>query len=85
MGSCEILKELIMNLKRFSIVSDRDVQALEDTNEVILLNLDHIVSMKPINIVVDGDVREGFWIRMSNGKKYRALDIPKELKTMLKS
>ncbi|EQC50121.1 hypothetical protein M899_2946 [Bacteriovorax sp. BSW11_IV] len=74
-----------MNLKRFSIVSDRDVQALEDTNEVILLNLDHIVSMKPINIVVDGDVREGFWIRMSNGKKYRALDIPKELKTMLKS
>lgn len=73
-----------MNLKRFSIVSDRDVQALEDTNEAILLNLDHIVSMKPINIVVDGDVREGFWIRMTNGKKYRALDVPKELMTMLK-
>ena len=72
-----------MKLQKFVIISNRDVQALEDTHETILMNLDHIVTLKPINIVVNGDVKEGYWIRMSNGKKYRALDVPDCLKEIL--
>ncbi|EQC52390.1 hypothetical protein [Bacteriovorax sp. DB6_IX] len=65
-----------MHFEKFTIVSQRDVQALEDTHEIILLNLDHIVSVKPIKIVVDTEVLQGYWIRMTNGKKYRAIEVP---------
>ncbi|MEH0862036.1 MULTISPECIES: hypothetical protein [Halobacteriovorax] len=69
-----------MKFGKFSIISQRDVQALGDTCEPIYINYDHIVSMKPINIVIDGEVQEGYWIRLSNGKKYRAIEIPAKFK-----
>ncbi|EPZ49861.1 hypothetical protein ABMA79_06310 [Halobacteriovorax sp. HFRX-2_2] len=69
-----------MKFGKFSIISQRDVQALGDTLELIYINYDHIVSMKPINIVMDGDVKEGYWLRLSNGKKYRAIEIPANFK-----
>lgn len=72
-----------MKFGKFSIISQRDVQALGDTTESIYINYDHIVSMKPINIVMDGDVKEGYWIRLSNGKKYRAIGIPENFKSDL--
>lgn len=68
-----------MKLKKFVIIAQRDVQSLEDTNQSILLNTDHIVSVKPIKIVIDSEPVEGHWVRMSNGKKYRAIKIPAEL------
>lgn len=71
-----------MHFEKFTIVSERDVQALEDTHETILLNLDHIVSIKPINIVVDQGVIQGYWIRMTNGKKYRAVEVPEAVEKM---
>lgn len=71
-----------MHFEKFTIVSQRDVQALEDTHEIILLNLDHIVSVKPIKIVVENEVLQGYWIRMTNGKKYRAIAVPEAIATM---
>jgi hypothetical protein len=51
-----------------------------DAEEVeVLFNLDHIVSIKPIRIVRHDKILNGFWIRTSNGKKYRASKIPDEL------
>jgi hypothetical protein len=68
-----------MNFAKFTIISQRNVQALGETNEVILLNLDHVISVKPILIPMDDKVVDGFWIRTTNGKKYRAIDIPEAL------
>jgi len=68
-----------MNFAKFTVISQRDIQALGTTDEIILLNLDHIVSVKPIQIPMDDKVVEGFWIRTTNGKKYRAIEIPDAL------
>lgn len=72
-----------MHFEKFNIISDRDVQALEETTETILLNLDHIISIKPIRIVTENGVLYGHWIRMSNGKKYRASKIPESLARLI--
>jgi hypothetical protein len=66
-----------MNLKRFTIVIENDsLQTTEKTN--ILINLEHIVSVKPIRLTTKAqDVIDGYWIRLTNGKKYRALQVPK--------
>jgi len=43
-----------------------------------LINPDHIVSVKPIKVATETrDVIDGYWIRLSNGKKYRAIQVPK--------
>lgn len=68
-----------MNFAKFTIISQRNIQALGDTNEIMLLNLDHIISVKPIQIPMDEKVMDGYWIRTSNGKKYRAIEIPEAL------
>lgn len=65
-----------MNLAKFKIVSPRDVQSVDNVFETLLLNLDHIVSVKPIKMVIEDKVANGFWIRTSNGKKYRAIEVP---------
>ena len=72
-----------MTFKKFTIISRRDIQCLEDTHEIMLINLEHIISIKPIRIVLEEVVREGYWIRTTNGKKYRSLDLPEELKILL--
>jgi len=72
-----------MSFKKFTIISQRDIQCLEDTHEVMLINLNHVISVKPIRIVLEDVVKEGYWIRTSNGKKYRSLDLPEELKSLL--
>ena len=68
-----------MKIKRFKIVSPRDVQSTDNVYETLLLNLDHIISLKPIKMVIEDKVVDGYWIRTTNGKKYRAVEIPKEL------
>jgi hypothetical protein len=72
-----------MSFRKFTIISQRDIQCLEDTHEIILINLDHIVSVKPIQVVLEDKILEGYWIRTTNGKKYRSIDIPEELKSLI--
>ncbi len=72
-----------MTFKKFTIISQRDIQCLEDTHEVMLINLEHVISVKPIRIVLEEKIMEGYWIRTTNGKKYRSLDLPQELKSLL--
>ena len=72
-----------MALERFKIVSPKDGQSVDNIFETLLINTDHIVSLKPIRMVVDEKLVLGFWIRTTNGKKYRAVDIPNSLKSTL--
>ncbi|MBD63884.1 MAG: hypothetical protein CME62_01650 [Halobacteriovoraceae bacterium] len=47
---------------------------------MMLINGDQIVSIKPIKMTTESrDVLDGYWIRLTNGKKYRALQIPASL------
>lgn len=69
-----------MSLERFKIVSPKDGQSVDNVFETILINIDHIVSLKPIRMVVSEKLVMGFWIRTTNGKKYRAVEIPESIK-----
>ena len=51
----------------------------------VLINVDHLVSIKPIKMMINDHLLDGFWIRTTNGKKYRAIEIPSELKSLLES
>ena len=72
-----------MSLQRFKIVSPKDGQSVDNIFETLLINTKHIISLKPIRMVVDEKLIMGYWIRTSNGKKYRAVEIPEELMTTL--
>ncbi len=72
-----------MALERFKIVSPKDGQSVDNIFETLLINTDHIVSLKPIRMVVDEKLVLGYWIRTTNGKKYRAVEIPTALKSVL--
>jgi hypothetical protein len=74
-----------MNLGKFKIVSPRDVQSVDNVFEILLLNLDQIISVKPIKMVIEDKVANGFWIRTSNGKKYRAVEVPAVISDLLNS
>ena len=69
-------------LKLFKILTDSNQQMDFDVTP-ILINEDHLVSIKPIKMMINDHLLNGFWIRTSNGKKYRAIEIPEEFKTML--
>jgi hypothetical protein len=68
-----------MNFKKFNILSSKSTSGGEIEEVEVLFNLDHIISIKPIRIVSPETLLNGFWIRTTNGKKYRALKIPNEL------
>lgn len=70
-------------LKRFHVLNSENDQSLEGIDYPILLNTDHIASVKTINIMFKGNIIKGFWIRMVNGKKYKATRVPVEIKNML--
>jgi regulator of extracellular matrix RemA (YlzA/DUF370 family) len=72
-----------MPLQRFKIVSPKDGQSIDNVFETLLINIDHVVSMKPIRMVVEDKLVKGYWIRTTNGKKYRAVEIPEALRLML--
>ncbi len=74
-----------MNLRPFKILNLEEAAPIKESSIPYLLNLDHIVSVKPINILIRGNLHKGYWLRLSNGKKYRALEIPTELENMLKN
>ena len=72
-----------MSLARFKIVSPKDGQSVDNIFETLLINTNHIVSLKPIKMVVDEKLVLGYWIRTTNGKKYRAVEIPASLTAIL--
>jgi hypothetical protein len=74
-----------MNFYRFNVLTGEDAQQVDGIDYPILLNMDQIASIKPINIIMNGNIINGFWIRMANGKKYKATRIPLKLKKLLES
>jgi hypothetical protein len=72
-----------MALEKFKIVSPKDGQSVDNVFETLLINLDHIISLKPIRMVVEEKLMNGYWIRTTNGKKYRAVEIPQSLITLM--
>ena len=67
-----------MKFQKFTIINSKTSPTEAEEVEV-LFNLDHIISIKPIRISRMDIILNGFWIRTSNGKKYRASKIPDEL------
>ncbi len=74
-----------MSLEKFKIVSPKDGQSVDNVFETLLINTQHIISLKPIRMVVEEKLVQGYWIRTSNGKKYRAVEIPNSIKAILES
>lgn len=72
-----------MNFRKFRVLSSKDHTATEMEEVEVLFNLDHIISIKPIRISQPDKLLNGFWIRTTNGKKYRASIIPDELLSII--
>jgi hypothetical protein len=72
-----------MELKRFIVLNDKDQYSHELKQEVMLINLAHIISLKPIQISTPEGILKGHWIRLTNGKKYRAIEVPEEVLSAL--
>ncbi len=68
-----------MKFKKFSILDIKASGSTEQEEVEIMFNVDHIISIKPIRISRPDKLLNGFWIRTTNGKKYRASKIPEEL------
>ncbi len=68
-----------MKFQKFTIFNSKPAPGSEAEEVEVLFNLDHIISIKPIRISRSDKLLNGFWIRTTNGKKYRAAKIPDEL------
>ncbi len=68
-----------MNFRKFKILNTKPTPGIDSSEVEVLFNLDHIVSIKPIRISRPDKLLNGFWIRTTNGKKYRASNIPDDL------
>ena len=68
-----------MNLQKFEILSSKTGQSMHLEKVQMLINLEHIISVKPIRIIMADNIIDGYWIRTSNGKKYKASKIPTTL------
>jgi hypothetical protein len=68
-----------MNFSKFTILNPKDQNVARETEVEMLINLDHIISIKPIRIASPDRLVNGFWIRTTNGKKYKATKIPDNL------
>lgn len=68
-----------MKFQKFTVFQPKPVNGQEGEEVEILFNLDHIISIKPIRISRGDKLLNGFWIRTTNGKKYRASKIPDDL------
>lgn len=69
-----------MNLMKFIILNNNEAQQTSEKTS-ILINPDHIISVKPIKMTTkDRNIIDGYWIRLSNGKKYKAIQVPEMIK-----
>lgn len=78
-----ILEITLGQLLKFRILNNPDTQSVGGIDYPMLINSDHIVSIKPIKIQFAGNVIQGYWVRTSTGKKYKATQIPLELAAQL--
>jgi len=78
-----MVKDGMAEILKFSILNSKEQLSSKYEVTSMLINIDHIVSIKPINIVVSGNLLKGFWVRLSNGKKYKALNLPEKLAEIL--
>ena len=74
-----------MKFEKFKILNIEDNAPVKENVDSVILNMDHIISIKQINILIMSNIVQGYWIRLSNGKKYKALEIPLELKKLLET
>jgi hypothetical protein len=74
-----------MNFKKFKVLSTNENHLQGSEEQTMLINLDHIISIKPIRINTADQLIDGYWIRTSNAKKYKATVIPAELDTVLQA
>ena len=72
-----------MKFRKFKIFQTKPSNGQEADEVEVLFNLDHIISIKPIRISRSDKLVNGFWIRTTNGKKYRASKIPDELLSII--
>ncbi len=75
-----------MKFYKFTVLKNRkneESETGEGPEETLLLNSQHIVSIKPIRMILKDAMYQGYWLRTTNGKKYRAVEIPMELKALL--
>ncbi|MCO4793500.1 MAG: hypothetical protein KC493_07305 [Bacteriovoracaceae bacterium] len=70
-------------LKLFNVLNNESDQSVDGIDYPILINTDQVVTIKPIRIMFQGHIIDGYWVRTTNGKKYRATRIPSELETLL--
>lgn len=69
-----------MNLMKFIILNQNETQQSEEKTS-ILINPNHIVSIKPIKMTTsDRNIIDGYWVRLTNGKKYKAIQVPEAIK-----
>ncbi len=68
-----------MSFLKFEILTSKETQSHHQEKVEIVLNSDHIISIKPIKFFVNEEIVDGFWLRLSNGKKYKSTIIPKEI------
>lgn len=73
------------NFKKFKLLQDKEDSLVEGLGVTMIINLNHLVSIKPINVATSEGVVQAYWLRLSNGKKYKATEIPEELANELKS
>lgn len=63
-------------LAKFIVLDILKGKNLDEQKSVILLNLKHVISIKP----VEREKSVEYIVKTSNGKKYRAIDIPESVK-----
>ncbi|MBG07658.1 MAG: hypothetical protein CME68_02805 [Halobacteriovoraceae bacterium] len=69
-----------MTFMKFKIIQSKEEHTLETNLVDIIFNINHVVSIKPIKIILGESIIDGYWIRLTNGKKYKATSIPTELR-----
>ncbi|TNF03456.1 MAG: hypothetical protein EP326_02360 [Deltaproteobacteria bacterium] len=70
-------------LKLFRVLNNENDQTIDSIDYPILINLEQIVTIKPIRIMFQGHIIDGYWVRTANGKKYKATRIPSDLEMLL--
>ncbi len=65
--------------KKFQLYQAQEERLVDGQGVTMLINLDHLVSLKPINVPTGDGIVRAYWLRLSNGKKYKATQIPAEL------
>ena len=73
-----------MKLQKFTIITHNEAQQIDEKTS-LLINLEQIVSVKPIKLTTTNrEVVDAYWIRLTNGKKYRAVQVPTIILNALK-